>query len=159
MVVEFNFLMKIMLEPKTGFQEVLLSETEAKAIAQMERVLREESSGLKLVSGNGEEAIVPEVVSHKLRQVVLAIASGQPLTLFPSNCKLTLHQAANILNVSPTFLIELLEGGEISYIERDGDRLIRFEDLMIYKEKREKTRGQLLDKLIDLSQEAGFYEK
>jgi len=148
-----------MLERTGVFKEVLLSEPEAKAIAQMERLLREESSGLKLVSGNGEEAIVPEVVFHKLRLVVRAIASGQPLTLFPSNCELTLHQAANILNVSPTFLIELLKGGEISYLERDGERLIRFEDLMVYKEKRDKKRGQLLDKLIDLSQEAGFYEK
>lgn len=69
------------------------------------------------------------------------------------------EETANILNVSPTFLIELLEGGEISYVERDSDRLIRFEDVMVYKEKRDKKRGQLLDKLIDLSQEAGFYEK
>lgn len=151
--------MRIMLEQAAGFKGVLVSQQEAEAIAQLEKILREESSGFKLVSGNGEEAVVPEAVYPMLRQLVRAIASGLPVSLFPSNWGVTLAQAANILNVSPTFLVELLEAGEIPHLEADGDRLIRFEDLMVYKEKRDKKRGQLLDKLIEVSQEAGFYEK
>jgi excisionase family DNA binding protein len=143
----------------TGFQEVLISEVEAETIAQVEKILSGKNSQLKLIGSNGEEAIVPESVYPMLRQVLGAIASGKGISLFPHNCELTLQQAANILNVSPKFLFSLLEAGEIPYIEA-GDRLqIRLEDLMVYREKRDKKRANLLDKLIDLSQEAGFYQK
>lgn len=143
----------------TGFQEVLISEVEAEAIAQVEKILSRENYQLKLIGSNGEEMLVSESVYPMLRQVLRAIASGRGISLFPHNCELTLQQAANLLNVSPKFLLSLLEAGEIAYIGA-GDRLqIRLEDLMVYREKRDKKRANLLDKLIEFSQEAGFYQK
>lgn len=131
---------------------------EVEAIAQLENLLKRDPSQAKLVSGNGEEVLIPESVYLVLRDIVQMMASGQPIHLIPDTHELTTQEAADILNVSRPFLVKLLEQGEIPYIKVGSHRRIRFQDLMAYKEQRDMKRDKLLDKLIEMSQEAGFYE-
>ena len=71
---------------------------------------------------------------------------------------MTTQQAANILGVSRPFLIKLLEQGEIPYSKVGTHRKIYLEDLINYKEKRDKQREEALDELINMTEELGLYE-
>lgn len=137
---------------------VIQKPEEAEAIAQLEKLLKRDPSQAKLVSGNGEEVLIPESVYLVLRDIVQMMASGQSIHLIPHTHELTTQEAADILNVSRPFLVKLLDGGEIPFIKVGSHRRIRFQDLMVYKEQRAKKRGKLLDKLIEMSEEAGLYE-
>jgi excisionase family DNA binding protein len=136
----------------------MAQQQEAQSIRQLDRLLSLNVSQARLVGANGEEIYIPESVYQVLRQVVHAMALGQAISIAPKEREMTTQEAANILNVSRPFLIKLLEQGEIPYIKLGTHRRIRFQDLMTYKEQRDNKRDQLLDKLTEMSQEAGFYE-
>ena len=70
----------------------------------------------------------------------------------------SVQEAADFLNVSRPHLIKLLEQGEIPYIMVGSHRRINSLALMKYKEKRDAKRNNLLDELIQESQDMGFYE-
>jgi excisionase family DNA binding protein len=131
---------------------------EAEAIKQLEQILNQENSQLKLAAANGEEITIPDSVCRVLRQVVQAMASGKNVSIVTHNPELTTQQAADLLNVSRPYLIKLLEQGELPYIMVGTHRRVRFDDLIKYKQQRDVKRRQLLDDLIAESQELGFYE-
>jgi len=87
------------------------------------------------------------------------MASGQAISLVLHNRELTTQEAADILNVSRPFLVKLLEKGEIPYIKVGSHRRILFQHLMTYKQQRKVQRRQLLDQLIEMTEEAGLYEE
>ena len=148
-----------MLKQKESSESVLIPGQEIEAIAQLEPILSHESSQLRLVASNGEEIVIPASVYSLLGQVVRAMASGQVISIVRHNRELTTQQAADILNVSRPFLVKLLENGEIPYIKVGSHRRILFQDLMVYKEQRKVKRRQLLDQLIEMTEEAGLYEE
>lgn len=150
---------KTMLKQKPSPESVLITEQETEAIKKLQQLLSIESAQVKLVASNGEEILIPESVYNLLGQVVRAMASGQAVSIVTHNRELTVHQAADLLNVSRSFLVKLLDEGAIPYIEIDSRRRILFKDLMIYKEKRKVQRRKLLDELIEMTEEAGLYEE
>jgi excisionase family DNA binding protein len=70
-----------------------------------------------------------------LRYSVAALASGQVIQLNVTPQYLTIEEAANLLNVSNSYLIKLLEQGQILSTNVGSVRRIKREDLLIYKEK------------------------
>jgi excisionase family DNA binding protein len=136
----------------------ITTEAEVEAIRQLEHILNQENSQLKLVASNGEEITITDSVLRVLRQVVQAMASGKNVSIVTYNPELTTQQAADLLNVSRPYLIKLLEQGELPYIMVGTHRRVKFEDLRKYKQQRDTKRRQLLDELIAESQELGFYE-
>lgn len=139
-------------------ESVIAQDQEAPSIKQIERILELEGSQPKLVGANGEEITIPESVYQVLRQAVHAMASGKVISIVIQERELTTQQAADFLNVSRPYLIKLLEQGEIPYIMVGTHRRIRFDDLMKYKQQRDHKRRQLLQELVEISEEAGLYE-
>ncbi|MEH2053414.1 helix-turn-helix domain-containing protein [Nostoc sp.] len=136
----------------------LIIKAEAEAIQELECILNQKNSQLKLVAANGEEMTIPDSVCVVLRQVVQAMASGTNVSIVTHNLELTTQQAADLLNVSRPYLIKLLEQGELPYILVGTHRRVNFDDLIKYKQQRDIKRRQVLDELIAESQELGFYE-
>jgi excisionase family DNA binding protein len=148
-----------MLKQKASPECVIPPEKEQESIAQLAQILSRESAQPKLVTSNGEEILIPESVCNILRQAVQAMASDRAVSIVRYNRELTTQQAANILNVSRPFLVKLLDEGAIPYIKVGSHRRIRFKDLIIYKEHRDRKRRKLLDQLIEMTEEAGLYEE
>ncbi|MGC9208053.1 helix-turn-helix domain-containing protein [Acidithiobacillus sp.] len=69
---------------------------------------------------------------------------------------LTTQEAANIINVSRPFLVQLLERGVIPYHKVDTHRRIRYDDLMPYKENVGSARRQAMDDLVAQAQTIGM---
>lgn len=113
----------------------------------------------RLVSSAGEEIDLPEPVFHLLRQLVHDLAQGNSVTIVRVQKELTTQEAADILNVSRQYLVELLSAGAIPFTFVGTHRRIRFGDLMDYKERRDASRREGLSRLTKKSQKLGLYGK
>lgn len=133
------------------------SET-VKLIERLVSLLRSEDSQTKLVTSAGEESIIPEDVKQLWLSCLYSMQEGKAIEIVEFTQHMTTQQAANILGVSRPFLIKLLEQGEFSYTKVGTHRRIKLEDLMNYKEKRDKKREEALDELINMTEELGLYE-
>ncbi len=65
----------------------------------------------------------------------------------------TSEQAAELLNVSHSYLVNLLESGEIPYQNVDRSVRIRYQDILDYKSQRNERRKETLDELVAQAQE------
>jgi excisionase family DNA binding protein len=71
--------------------------------------------------------------------------------------ELTTQEAAEMLNVSHSYLLEKIEVGDIPHYREGLDRRINFEDLMDYKQRVDAASSQSLDEMVALSEEMGLY--
>ena len=76
--------------------------------------------------------------------------------LIPLHKEITTQEAADILGVSRPYIVKLLEQGDIPYRKLKRHRRIRFEDLMIYKERSDREMERALDELAAEAQELGM---
>ncbi|WP_054969741.1 helix-turn-helix domain-containing protein [Alicyclobacillus ferrooxydans] len=71
---------------------------------------------------------------------------------------ITIEQAAEILNVSPQYVVQILDEGQITYRTNGPHRRIRLSDLLDYKTKRDVARRVAMEELYRISEENGLYE-
>ncbi len=136
---------------------------EAAALTMVQQLLRKRPTHLELVGlgPNGEQETIelPVSVLAALRTLIYHLARGDTVKLVPIRQELTTPEAADLLNLSHQYLIRLLEQGDIPYHEDNALRLIRFPDVMAYKQRRDADGAKGLRRLIRLSEEYGLYEK
>ncbi|TRT83007.1 MAG: helix-turn-helix domain-containing protein [Microcystis aeruginosa Ma_AC_P_19900807_S299] len=131
---------------------------ETEQITQLNQLLNREIP-TRLVTEQGENIHIPESVLMVLRYSVAALASGQVIQLNVTHQDLTIEEAANLLNVSNSYLIKLLEQGQILSTNVGSDKRIKREDLLIYKEKKYREREQILNNLVAMTEAEGLYRK
>lgn len=102
---------------------------------------------------DGRELILPRMALALLRDLLTEIAKGNAVTVVPTHAELTTQEAANLLNVSRPHLVKLLEEGRIAFTKAGVHRRIRYQDLMAYRQKRDKDSHKLLDELAAQGQE------
>ena len=101
-----------------------------------------------------EESLpLPAPVLDLLFAILTEIAEGNAVTLIPIHAELTTQRAADLLNVSRPFVVELLEKGEIPHRKVGTHRRILFRDLMEFKERSDAKRKKALDELVAEAQE------
>src|SRR5262245_17054348 len=112
---------------------------------------------VQVVSEEGqaeEEALaLPAPVLDLLFAILTEMAEGNAITLIPIHAELTTQRAADLLNVSRPFVVELLEKGAIPYRKVGTHRRILFRDLMEFKQRSEARRKKALDDLVADAQE------
>ncbi len=111
-----------------------------------------------LVGPKGESTVLPESVFYVLERVVEVLAHGDSITVVSVGREMTTQQAADLINVSRQYLVRLLDEGRIAFRKTGKHRRLRIEDVLEFKEKRDKDRRAGLRELSKMTQEFGGYD-
>lgn len=139
--------------PPSSRAEVRRAEEAARALgsARGARVVVRTRDG-----DQGDEIALPAKVVEVLRAVLEQLAQGNAVTVVPAHTELTTQQAADLLNVSRPYLVQLLEDGTIPHRKVGPRRRIRLADLLSYMRREEERRRETLAELTREAQELGL---
>ena len=105
----------------------------------------------------GEETVeIPAHALRLLREILDQMARGNTIALTPVQAELTTRQAAELLQVSRTFLVRLLDEGRIPCRKVGSHRRVRTEDVLAYRRGTESRRRDALDELTAQDQKLGL---
>jgi excisionase family DNA binding protein len=115
---------------------------------------------IKVVEASGQEhkATIPSAAYRLLVDVLNQMAQGNSVSLVPIHAELTTQEAADLLNVSRPFLIKQIDQGAIPHHKVGNHRRIKFNDLMLYKERIDQEASDALDEIVAISEELGLYD-
>ena len=130
----------------------------SRAIEGMLHAPKRRAPKCKLVGPSGEGIPLPASVFYVLERVVEVMARGDSITVVPVGREVTTQQAADLLNVSRQYLVRLLEEGRIPYRKTGKHRRLRIDEVLAYKENRDKDRKAGLRELSQLTEEFGGYD-
>ena len=150
---------------KILLDQVLPTEEETKAIKLLDKMLcfktengDSETLKVKLVEVGGEAIALPESLNQLLCQAAHLMAAGKAVSLVPIEQDMTVEEAATLLNVSPEFVVKLLDDGEIPYGKVGNERRISLASAIAYKQQRSAKRREILKELAQFSQEEELHE-
>ena len=139
----------------------LPTDEEAALAAETGRRLAALANGREAVSArfgtaDAEPVELPAAAVRLLVDILEQMACGNAVALMPVQAELTTQQAADLLNVSRTHLVALLDEREIPHRKVGTHRRVRAADVLAYRRAVEIRRRQALDALTALDQELGL---
>ncbi len=103
-----------------------------------------------------EPVDLPTPAVRLLREILDQMAHGHGVALTPLHAELTTRQAADLLQVSRTHLVQLLDAGRIPCRKVGAHRRVRAADVVAYRRETESRRRSALDELTARDQELGL---
>lgn len=137
------------------------TDKESELAAETGRRIAAVINGTETVSahfGSKDAATVELPVSavRLLLDILEQMARGNAVTLMPVHAELTTQQAADLLNVSRTHFVQLLDKQKIAHRKVGTHRRVRAEDVLAYRRETEHARRKALDELTELDQTLGL---
>ncbi len=120
---------------------------------------RAETQQIEIFDGRGASSHpvrVPVSALRLLVDVLTEIGEGNAVSIIPIHAELTTQDAADLLNVSRPFLVQLLERGEIPFHKVGTHRRVRYQDVIAYKDRIDAERSKALDALAQQAQALGM---
>jgi excisionase family DNA binding protein len=99
---------------------------------------------------------IPTSALRLLLEVLTEIGQGNAVSIIPIHAELTTQEAADVLNVSRPFLVQLLEKGDMPFHKIGTHRRVRYQDVIAYKKRIDADRRKALDELAAQGQELGM---
>jgi excisionase family DNA binding protein len=112
----------------------------------------------RLTGPDGRSVELPEPMFEVLLQVALAMQAGLAVTVAPHHLTLSTQEAADLLRISRTTLVRLLETGAIPFDKPSRHRKVRLDDLLEYR-RRQRSQAELAftDMIAD-TERLGLYD-
>ncbi len=138
-------------------EEMVLARESGRALSAYLQ-MRSQTQQIEILDDKGENHAVSIPVSalRLLVNVLSEIGDGNAVSIIPIHAELTTQEAADALNVSRPYLVQLLEKGDIPYHKTGTHRRVRYQDVMAYKERVDSERRKTLDALSAQAQELGM---
>ena len=112
----------------------------------------------RLVEPDGHSVEVPEPMFGVLLQVAAAMKAGLAVTVAPNRLLLSTQEAADLLRVSRTTLVRLLETGAIPFEKPNRHRRVRLDDLLEYRRRQRSAAELALADMIADTERLGLYD-
>ncbi len=103
-------------------------------------------------TGAARSVQVPVLALQMLVEVLTELANGNAVGIIPIHAEMTTQEAADLLNVSRPFVVQLLERGDIPFHKIGSHRRVRYEDVVAYKNRVDAARRKALDELAEQAQ-------
>ena len=103
-----------------------------------------------------EPVDIPLSALRLLKEILDQMAHGNGVALTPLHAELTTRQAADLLQVSRTHLVQLLDEGRIPCRKVGAHRRVRARDILVYRRETDFSRREALDALTALDQSLGL---
>ena len=116
----------------------------------------EASSGAALTV-NGETIELPSAAAEALLQVVDAMRRGLAVTVAPQDQRLTTQEAADVLGISRSTLVRMLEAGEIPFEKVRRHRRLFLTDVLEFRERQRRAANEALSDMVTDVQVTGDY--
>lgn len=115
---------------------------------------RAETQQIEIVDDQGAShpVRIPVSALRLLVDVLTEIGEGNAVSIIPIHAELTTQEAADLINVSRPFFVQLLERGEIPFHRVGTHRRVRYQDVIDYKERIDAERHRALDELAEQAQ-------
>jgi excisionase family DNA binding protein len=112
----------------------------------------------RLSGPDGRSVDLPEPMFEVLLQVAAAMKAGLAVTVAPHHLTLSTQEAADLLRISRTTLVRLLETGAIPFDKPSRHRKVRLDDLLEYR-RRQRSQAELAfaDMVAD-TERLGLYD-
>lgn len=112
----------------------------------------------RLTGPDGQSVELPESLFQVLLQVATAMKAGLAVTVAPHHLMLSTQEAADLLRISRTTMVRLLETGMIPFDKPSRHRRIRLDDLLEYR-RRQRSQAELAfaDMIAD-TERLGLYD-
>jgi len=114
---------------------------------------------IQLSAPNQQPIPVPGSLVLVLRQILGFMSQGKEVAVTPILRELTTQGAADLLGVSRPFLIELLNKQEIPFHLVGTHRRIYLQDLLRYRDHRDRQRKEILNRMAREAVETGDYDQ
>lgn len=106
--------------------------------------------------GTAHAISVPVPALRLLVDILTEIGKGNAVSVIPIHAEMTTQEAADLLNVSRPYLVQLLEKGEIPFHKTGTHRRVRYQDVIDYKNQIDTARRATLEELAAQAQELGM---
>ncbi|MGH9634129.1 MAG: excisionase family DNA-binding protein [Candidatus Angelobacter sp.] len=136
----------------------LPQEEEKQQAAKLYRMLIHDGTAC-LVGPDNSKLELPHSVYNILVKVVENMQEGKAIALFPLMEEVSTQAAADMLGVSRQFLVTELEAGKIGFHRAGSHRRIYLKDVLEYRKQREVARSSSIDRMAQMSEDAGIYDK
>jgi excisionase family DNA binding protein len=110
----------------------------------------------ELTMPNGEVFDVPPSLMHALWAALDTFVQGDAVAIVPADLTLTTTEAADVLGISRTYLVKLIDQGELPFQWVGSHRRLRVEDLLAYRKIRQSKQRSALTELIEESERIGL---
>jgi excisionase family DNA binding protein len=132
------------------------ADTAAAAARAFAPLLDGSSAPVSLGTPDGHTVQVPTAALRLFIDVLTALANGDGVVVVPEHAELSTQQAAGLLNVSRSFVVELLDGGKLPGRKVGTHRRVLLHDVLAYKRRDDEGRERVLAELAQSGQEQGL---
>jgi excisionase family DNA binding protein len=136
--------------------EVEQTEVAADAARALVTLLRESEPQVELRTSEGEAITVPTPAFRLFIQLLTLLANGDGVVLIPEHAELSTQQAADLLNVSRPYVVQLIEERKLPARRVGTHRRVLLRDLLEYKRRDDIERDAVLQELADEAQRLGL---
>lgn len=112
----------------------------------------------RLTGPDGHSVDLPESMFEVLLQVAAAMEAGLAVTVAPHHLLLSTQEAADLLRVSRTTLVRLLESGAIPFDKPNRHRKVRLDDLLEYRRRQRNVADLALADMVADTERLGLYD-
>lgn len=133
-------------------KEVALAEKSSRILSDYIKTTKNPT--LQLIGNKGDKKIIlPPQALQLLVGILEEMGQGNAVSLIPIHTELTTQEAADLLNVSRPYLINLLKEGKIPFRKVGTKRRILAKDILRYRASIDKKRLKALEALAKQAQE------